>query len=74
MAATMRSFNPGCVLVLIGIPLCTVFPALLWDGWTWRFLCPMVPGVICIVIGVVLMFFSALHAAAEDDQQSPDDT
>jgi hypothetical protein len=68
----MRSVNPGCLLILIGIPLCTFFPVLLWDGWTWRFLCPLVPGIICIVLGLVVMFFGALHATAEEEDRAND--
>jgi hypothetical protein len=60
----VKSYTPGRLLLLIGLPLTTVCPVALWDGWTGYFLCPLALGLPCVVLGSVLLFLRALQSAA----------
>jgi hypothetical protein len=66
----MTRFGRGPMLIAVGLPLATVGPVLLWDDWTPRFLCPLCLGVGCVVVGAVMLFFTALTQAADRDHDT----
>jgi hypothetical protein len=69
----MKHVKTGCVLLCVGITLATVCTGWLWNALNNLYICTLILGIICSILGVAQFFLSALQLAAEERNRRPPD-
>jgi hypothetical protein len=70
----MKHVKTGCVLLCAGITLATVCTGLLWKALNNFYICTLVLGIICSILGIAQFSLSTLQLAAEKRNRRPPGT